>query len=207
MELIFNVHEGDGTRKVTPQERHDYALMCGLERTAARRYSSLFVLNLMMLEKLNGIDPLQVIEELRFLEGARPSLQTKPASPFKGDHLKGLWHKHFMPALPSVMAHNIVNQLGKNGTRKIVEEVLDPAKSPVVTREMIEELSHRIVVESIEERGSQGKLTGEWIVFAKEDPGNYYLGIWSHKAGDESIVSSIKAACVPEFPFLAKYFF
>jgi hypothetical protein len=56
----------------------------------------------------------------------------------------------------------------------------------------------------MEERGSQGKLTGEWIVFAKEDAGNYYLGIWPHTASDERIASSIKAACVPEFPFLAK---
>lgn len=206
MELTFNVHENGQTRQVTPQELRDYALMYGLESIAAGRYSSLFVLNLMMLERLNGVDPFQVIEELKFLEGGRPSLQTKPASQFKRDHLKGLWHKHFMPSLPSVMAHNIMNHLGKNGTRKIVEEVLDPSKSPVVTREMIEELSHRIVIESMEERGSQEKLTGEWIVFAKEDVGNYYLGIWSHTAGDESIASSIKAACVPEFPFVAKYF-
>ncbi|KAB0643839.1 hypothetical protein [Burkholderia latens] len=206
MEITFNVHEGVGIRKVTPQELRDYALMCGLDRIAAGRYSSLFVLNLMILEKINGIDTLHVIEELRFLEGMRPSLQTKPASQFKGPHLKGLWHKHFMPALPSVMAHNIVNYLGKNGTRQIVEEVLDPSKSPIVTREMIEELSHRIAFESMEERGGQGKLTGEWVVFAKEDIGNYYLGIWSHTAGDESIASSIKAACVLEFPFLAKYF-
>lgn len=206
MELIFNVHEGDRTRQITAKELHDYALMYGLDRAASGRYSSLFVLNLMMLEQINGIDPFQIIEELRFLEGERPCLQTKPASQFKGDHLKGLWHKHFMPALPSVMAHNIRNHLGKNGTRKIVEEVFDPAKSPVVTREMIEELSHRIVIETMEERGDNGKLTGEWIVFAKEDTGNYYLGIWSHAAGDESIASSIKAACIPEFPFVAKYF-
>jgi len=206
MELTFNVHEGSQTRQVTAKELHDYALMYGLARTAAGRYSSLFVLSLMMLEQVNGIDPLHVIEELRFLEGQRPSLQTKPASQFKGDRLKGLWHKHFMPALPSVMAYNITNHLGKNGTRRIVEEVLDPTKSPVVTRQMIEELSNRIVFESMEERGSKGKLTGEWIVFSKEDTGNYYLGIWSHTAGDEMIASSIRAACAPEFPFLGKYF-
>jgi len=206
MDLTFNVHENGRTWQVTPQELRDYALMYGLESIAAGRYSSLFVLNLMVLERLNGLDPFQVIEELKFLEGGRPSLQTKPASQFKRDHLKGLWHKHFMPSLPSVMARNIMNHLGKNGTRMIVEEVFDPAKSPVVTRGMVEELSHRIVIESMEKRGALEKLTGEWIVFAKEDGCNYYLGIWSHTAGDERIASSIKAACVPEFPFVAKYF-
>ncbi|MBO1017968.1 hypothetical protein IPU70_30735 [Achromobacter sp. SD115] len=206
MELKFNVHGGNQTRQVTPKELQDYALMYGLETAVAGRYSSLFILNLMLLEQINGIDPFHVIEELKFLEGQRSSLQTKPASQFKGEHLKGLWHKHFMPALPSVMAHNITNHLGKNGTRKIVEEVLDPTKSPVVTRQMIEELSNRIVFESMNERGGKGKFTGEWIVFAKENSENYYLGIWSHTARDEIIASSIKAACMPEFPFLAKYF-
>jgi hypothetical protein len=143
---------------------------------------------------------------MKVLEGARPSLQTKPASVFTGKHLGGLWHKHFMPALPSVMANNILNHLGKNGAEKIVKEVCDPARNPTITREMIEELSHRIVFDSMEERGSRDKLTGEWIVFAREDDGNYYLGVWSHSAGDESIAGSIKSACVPQFPFLSKYF-
>ncbi|MFA6162506.1 MAG: hypothetical protein WC685_03645 [Methylobacter sp.] len=47
------------------------------------------------------------------------------------------------------------------------------ARSPVVTRYMIVELSLRIVAGSIEERVSQEKLTDEWIVFAKESNGNY----------------------------------
>ncbi len=206
MGLIFNVHEGGETRQVTEQELREIAQFWGLDGIAPERYSSLFILNMMLLERINGIDPFQVIQELKVMEGKQASLQTKPASEFKGKHLKGLWHKHFMPSLPSVMAHNITNQLGKDGTRKIVEEVLNPEKSEVVTREMIEELSHRIVVGTLEERGSEGKLTGEWIVFAKRDAGNYYLGIWSHTAGDESIANSIKAACVPEFPFLSEYF-
>jgi hypothetical protein len=179
MELTFNVHENGQIRQVTQKELRDYALMYGLESIAAGRYSSLFVLNLMMLDRLNGIDPFQVIEELKFLEGGRQSIQTKPASQFKRDHLKGLWHKHFMPALPSVMAHNIINHLGRHGARKLVEEVFDSAKSPIVTQEMIDELSHRIVIESMEKRGAQEKLTGEWIVFAKEDDSNYYLGVAS----------------------------
>lgn len=206
MDITFNVHNGESTRQVTHLDLKEFAELYGLDRIAKDRYSSLFVLNLMLLEQINGIDPAQVIEEIRALEGGRASLQTKVESQFKGKHLKGLWHKHFMPALPSVMAHNIMNHLGKNGTRRIVEEVLNPEKGPVVTKEMLDELSHRIVIESMEVRASQEKLTGEWIVFAKENGANYYLGIWSHNAGDESIAGSIKSACVREFPFLAQYF-
>ena len=206
MDITFNVHDGESTRQVTHIDLKEFAEIYGLDRIAKNRYSALFVLNLMLLEQTSGIDPFQIIEEIRTLEGGRASLQTKAESQFKGKHLKGLWHKHFMPAMPSVMAHNIMNHLGKNGTRKIVEEVLNPEKSPVVTKEMLDELTHRIVIGSMEERASQQKLTGEWIVFAKENGANYYLGIWSHNAGDESIAGSIKSACVREFPFLAQYF-
>lgn len=206
MDITFNVHDGESTRQVTHIDLKEFAKFYGLDRIAKDRYSALFVLNLMLLEQTNGIDPFQILEEVKTLEGSRASLQTKAESQFKGKHLKGLWHKHFMPAMPSVMAHNIMNHLGKNGTREIVEEVLNPEKSPVVTKEMLDELTHRIVIGSMEERANQQKLTGEWIVFAKENGANYYLGVWSHNAGDESIAGSIKSACVREFPFLAQYF-
>lgn len=201
----FNLHGCHQTELVRPQDIDNYAKLYALDKIAKDRYSSLFVINLMMLEKLNGIDPHQVTEELIFLEGKRNTLQTKPASQFKRDPLKGLWHKHFMPALPSVMAHNILNHLGKDGLKEIVEEIFDPTKNAIATEEMFNELANRIVIESLENRASQEKLTGEWIVFAKENACNYYLGIWSHKAGDARISSSIKAACIPEFPFLKKY--
>lgn len=205
MDFTFNIRDGVNTRAVAQTEIDEYASMYGLDKIANGRYSALFVVNLMLLDIVDGEDPHQVIDEIKSLEGVGRPLQTKEASEFKGDKLKGLWHKHFMPALPSVMAHNITNHLGKNGTSRIVEEVLDPRKSPAITKEMIEELSQRIVEGSIEERATQGKLTGEWIVYAKEFDGNYYLGIWRHDAGDEVIAQTIKSTCVPQFPFLSKY--
>ena len=206
MNIIFNIHDGENTRQVTQDELKEYADYCGLNNLASGRYSSLFVVNLMLLEWCNDIDPFHVISEIEVLEGRMPSVKTKPESEFRGDHLKGLWHKHFMPALPSVVAHNIINHLGKNGTRTLVEDVLDPGRNPVITSDMLDELTHRIVVESLEKRADQEKLTGEWIVYAKEARNNYYLGIWRHDSGDENIAKSIKSVCVPEFSFLSKYF-
>ena len=84
-------------------------------------------------------------------------------------------------------------------------EIFDPNKSPVVTKEMINELSHRVVVESLEDRGANNKLTGEWIVFAKHQGQNYYLCLTNHESGDENIAQSIKSACVPQFSFLNTY--
>ena len=205
MGYVFTIHDGTKQREVRQKEIDDYAIMFGLDRIAKDRYSSLFVVNLMLLESINGVDPLQVIYEIKTLEGLGQSLQTKQEAKFKGIHLNGLWHKHFLPDLPSVLAHNITNHLGKNGTQKLVEKVFDP-KSQIVTHDMIKELAHNLVVGSMEERAAQNKLTGEWIVYAKENNANYYLGIWRHDAGDEKIAETIKSTCVPQFLFLAKYF-
>jgi len=205
MEYVFTIHDGTKQREVRQKELDDYAIMFGLDRIAKDRYSSLFVVNLMLLESINGVDPLQVIDEIKALEGLGLSLQTKQEAEFKGMHLKGLWHKHFLPALPSVLAHNITNHLGKNGTQKVVEKVFSSSNSPVITHDMINELAHDLVVGSMEERAAKDKLTGEWIVYAKENNVNYYLGIWRHDAGDEKIAETIKSTCVPQFSFLAKY--
>lgn len=77
---------------------------------------------------------------------------------------------------PSGFGHNIMNHLGNGGIDRACEEIFDPSKSPVVTREMVEEMANKIAIESTEERGYQERLTGEWIVFAKENSRNYYLG-------------------------------
>ena len=204
MKTVFNVNDGQSTREISDQEIKDYASLYGLDRIINGRYSSLLIVNLIILEQYQGIDPGHVIEEIKHLEGIVPSNKTKPATEFRGEYLKGLWHKHFFPALPSVFGHNITNHFGKHGVHNLVDDIFDPQKSPTVTKEMIEELSHRLVVESLEERGDQEKLTGEWIIYAKEDDNNYYLCISPHNAGDENIANNIKSVCLKEFPFLSK---
>lgn len=198
----FNVHEGNSTYRVENEELVEYAKLYGLETLIPGRYSWLFVFNLLMLEQKSGVEPFSIIDEIKNIEGLGPSRQTKPASEFRGPHLKGLWHKHFFAANPSLLAHNITNQLAGGKLEKLVAEVLDPNKSPVVTKEMIDELSHRVVVESLEDRAADSKLTGEWIVFAKHQGQNYYLCLTTHESGDENIAQSIKAACLPQFTFL-----
>ena len=201
----FNVHEGTSTYRVENEELAEYASLYGLESLISGRYSWLFVFNLMMLERKNGIAPFEIIDEIKSLEGVVPPRQTKPASEFKGTHLKGLWHKHFFAANLSLLAHNISNQLAGGKLEKLVTEVFDPNKSRVVTKEMIGELSRRVVVESLEDRAADNKLTGEWIVFAKHQGQNYYLCLTTHQSGDENIAQSIKAACLPQFSFLNSY--
>ena len=205
MNITFNVHNGQESEELSPTDIAEYASFYGLDSLIPGRYSSLFVVNLTTLEKAQGINPHSIIDEIKSLEGISSSSQTKPPSQFRGKHLKGLWHKHFFPALPSVFGHNITNHFGKNGIRNLVEEVFDPKKSPTVTRDMINELSHRLVQESLEDRAAENKLTGEWIIYAIEGGKNYYLCISPHSAEDETIASNIQVACTPQFPFLKRY--
>ena len=90
--------------------------------------------------------------------------------------------------------------LGKTGLDKLVDEVLDPAKSPVITKEMVNELSHRVAHEPLETREAQKKLTGEWIVYLQREGKNYYLCCNTHNAGDPFIYDRIMEHCVRDFP-------
>ena len=204
MTMSFRINNGTTTERISGEQLDEFAKLYGLDESIPGQYSSLFVLNLLLLDKFDGISPFQVLSEVNHLEGRAPSQQTKPASEFTGSTLKGLWHKHFLPTLPSTFAHNIKNHFGKNGLKNLIDEIFDPSKNSVVTQEMINELSHRVVEEPIVDRGAAGKLTGEWIIFAKEAGQNYYLCICPHTSGDENIASNLKN-CLQEFPFLSKY--
>ena len=199
--ISFNVHIGDQTEVVTSDELKGYAEAVHLNLYAEGRYSWLFVLNMLFCARLYGINPFQIVDEIRALEDLAKVTRTKPATQFTRLPLKGLWHKHFFCA--RFLVHNITNHFSGGKLDKLVNEVLDPSKSPVLTEGMIRELSHRVTVEAFEKRAGEGNLTGEWIVFAKHEGKNYYLCLATHGTGDQSIYNSIQVACWPQFPFLS----
>ena len=205
MNFQYNVHLGTVPQTITSEQLEKVAAEYELNTLIPGRYSSLFVLNILLHERVDGVNPQAIIDEIKHLEGAGPSLQTKGASQFTGAKLKGLWHKHFMPANLSILGHNLSNQLGKSGVDRIINEVFDPSRGATITTEMINELTHKIVTESLEKRADAGKLTGEWIIFAEESGLNYYLCTANHDSGDEHIASRIQSVCVHEFPFLSRY--
>ncbi len=83
---------------------------------------------------------------------------------------------------------------------------MDPAKSSIITQEMIAELAHRITHEPVKNRDNAGKMTGEWVIFAKNDGKNYYLCLNTHEAGDQFIYERITEHCVKNFPDLPQWF-
>jgi hypothetical protein len=166
----------------------------------ATRMSELIWFDIYVLDAAFGVSSHDILSAIKDVEqGERPS-GVKPATQFKNMPLKGLWHKHYFSA--QFLMENIALGLGKNGLEKLVNQVLDPAKSLVITQEMINELARRVAHEPVETRDAQKKLTGEWIIYLRRDGKNYYLCCNTHNAGDQFIYDRIMEHCVREFPDL-----
>lgn len=67
MEVSFNVRGGDPLLAITSDQLSEYADLWGLNEFAAGRYSWLFVFDLFRYMHLHGINPLQVVDEVRVL--------------------------------------------------------------------------------------------------------------------------------------------
>jgi hypothetical protein len=200
---IYTVSLKDSEVKVTNEQLSEFAAMYSVSDKIRSRISELLWLDLYIFDLEFGVSPDDVLREIKNLESAEAYPQTKPASQFSRKPLKGLWHKHFFTA--HFVPHNISNALKGGVLEKLVNEVLDPGKSPIITKEMINELSHRVVHEPFEDRVGNNKLTGEWMVFAKHNQKNYYLCCNTHNAGDQMIFDRIVSHCPRDFPFLSAF--
>jgi hypothetical protein len=169
----------------------------------AARMSELFLFDVYVLDAEFGVSPHEILSAISSLEQVEPLTGVKPATQFQYMPLKGLWHKHYFSA--RFLINNIVLELGKTGVEKRVNEVLDPAKSNVVTREIIKELARRVTHEPVETRDARKGLTGEWIIYLKHKGSNYYLCCITHEAGDQFIYDRIMEHCIRDFPDLSAW--
>lgn len=170
----------------------------------SNRMSELIWFDIYVLDAIFDVTPHDVLRAIYDVEQGEPPSGVKAATQFRNMPLKGLWHKHYFAA--PFLVKNIILALGKGGVEKIVKEVMDPAKSATVTREMINELAHRVTHEPAEMRDANKNLTGEWIVYIRHKEENYYLCCNTHDAGDQFIYDRIKKHCVRDFPDLLTWF-
>jgi hypothetical protein len=101
----------------------------------ASRMSELIWLDIYILDAEFGINTADILSAIREVEQGEGVSGVKPATQFKNMPLKGLWHSHYFSA--HFLATNILLALGKSGLEKLVHEAMDPAKSPVITQEMV----------------------------------------------------------------------
>lgn len=117
-----------------------------------------------------------ILDEIAILEGKleRKSL-TKRAAKFRRRPLTGLWHKHHNQAC--YMAENILIEINKPGN--LESKLARFMGMPV--GDVLGELTQEIVDVSYRDRAKGGRLTGEFIVFERDQHGrNYYLTLGSH---------------------------
>jgi hypothetical protein len=182
------------------------------------RVSFALALNMARMYQERG-DFFQVLNELDFMEryletpSKRRVSSTKPATRFVTRPLDRFWHKHFSSARHIV--HNIgatwgINRGGAGNQsldamlRQVAEECGD---DPTMWKNV---LSYRFVVEGYVARAQcrprqrEGRVTGDWILFAKHAGENYYLALANHADGDEPerLYTQLVQSCAAEFPFL-----
>ena len=182
------------------QELIFFAKKYELDKVAKNRFSLLFVHQMFIYKNKYGIEPFEIIEAIKELEADNLIHKIKPETQFKNPPLKGLWHKHYFSA--RFIAKNLQLHHGKNGIQKIISEYFDKGKE--ITDHDLKEMANRFTFEAFTAREQDGRLTGEWIVFAKHKNENYYLALGEHSMGDQQLYDMIYSKCLPQFKFLSE---
>jgi len=174
------------------------------DRIFGRRCSSQILLDLFFGTSIFGLHPLTVIDEIKSLENHTIS-QTKQAKQFRGSHLCGFWHKHYMNGGAASLAQNVKNALNEYGIPFFEQQMAEAqaaGEKRFVTKEDLPEIVNDVLTNNLARRRSEGKMTGEWIVYAQHENQNFYLSLAKHNDSDQEIRERIERICVREFPFL-----
>ncbi len=180
--------------------------LCGVDMS---RVSRLLVAQLSSARKHRVFNSFSVTDVLQRIEGVgRVDGYVKSEEPFRHSPLKGFWKAHFFDA--GFLRRNLINHWGIayeecprfNALLSQVESDEEQNPSPHGWHGRI---AHEFVVRGYKARAKNRKMTGEWIIFAKFNGTNYYLGLAGHsksKDEDEALYAQVKAYCSFEFPLL-----
>jgi hypothetical protein len=166
----------NGSFTVSQKELSDFAQEFPETQNFRNRIAELFWLNVFAYQKIYGIDPYEILEQVLALEQGRSTLR-KPTR-FRGDKpLKGLMHAHWFCA--RFIPQNIVNELGPTGIADKANAVFRNG----IDAEAVSTFVASIVYEPFSERRARGRLSGEWIIYAQEVE-KYYLCCCTHSSAD-----------------------
>jgi hypothetical protein len=123
-----------------------------------------------------GYNVYAIYDEISFLEGSDTrSSRTKTAAQFMRPPLRGLWHKHHFQA--RFIPKNMNLEMIKPGA---IEAVFVPYLGQNVD-EFAGRMAHEMVIGALSHRADEQKLTGEFIVYERQENGsNYYFTLGSH---------------------------
>ena len=66
-------------------------------------------------------------------------------------------------------------------------------------------LAHKLVLGGLDDRAAARRMTGDWIIFAKHEGQNYYLGVATHneaRRDPHTLYQRLRSGSEWEFPFL-----
>ncbi|MGH7489371.1 MAG: hypothetical protein ACREMY_27785, partial [bacterium] len=111
-----------------------------------------------------------ILDAMDGLEGfARPA-RIGGEEQFKYAPLHPLWKVHYFT--PQHVLYNIgANWLIDKGGNKKLDALINNCPS--------NQIAHRFVIQGFQDRAEHG-LTGDWLIYAKHDGKNYYLGVATH---------------------------
>ncbi|MBN3865208.1 hypothetical protein HCU66_23635 [Pseudomonas frederiksbergensis] len=171
------------------------------------RFSMVFLAQTIQMNVKRVINIHQMMDEIRHLEGLGAKTQTKKATVFNKEPLKGLMKTHFTDAsfiLKNIGIHMGLDNGGGKKLDKLIQEAFDKNTSGVVDDEFISHISTGITFGALKERARKQKLTGEWIVFQEHEEKNYYLTLAAHNEGDSLIYKRVCDCYELDYPFLRK---
>lgn len=147
-----------------------------------------------------------IIDAIKTLEGIGTPTNAKPRALFMHKPLRGLWHFHYLSPLflPKNVANEFEEQMGGEEAmdRRIVEIARDTTKTDQQKETQLNQLAHKFTVGAYMQRNQEKRMTGEWLVYAKDTAGtNHYLAAALHagNALNKQLRRLIRARCEPRF--------
>ena len=189
--------------EITPEELAEFAAASGLAEAAPGRVSTLLTFELAALERASVLPPARVVNEIRALEGIGPTSRTKQETAFEQPPLIGLWHKHYITSRCADLVRNVQREFGRKRRtlKSLIRDEADRAGGEVFSEETLRRVARR-VAGLYEVRSDAARLTGDWLIFAKHEGQNYYLGLSRHDEDGQAVIDRLGALCAPEFPYL-----
>jgi hypothetical protein len=160
--------------------------------------------------KIREFDQRMIVDEIAHLEDPSLPTSTKPHEAMSG-MLNGFWHKHFFEA--RFLPENLRRETQKNFERLWYRDFLPAWRSDPISRDetdvgrlsglIAQTMVHGAFLNRLGSRSAQAKsrVTGELIIFGKNEDRNLYLTLAVHEESDAAIATRIWQSG-QEFPFI-----